>query len=109
MGEEAPLRPGSVYNATRGAGDLLVMASRADPRPLPIYNVTNPDLVSNPRIAEIESTFEPGGNVLVYERTSFDVSAVERDPGFVLSVSIEDGISRYVDWKRLRALDARPH
>lgn len=29
VGEEAPLRPGTVYSATKGAGDLLVMAYRS--------------------------------------------------------------------------------
>lgn len=174
---EAPMRPGSVYSATKGAGDLLVMAYRTqydmdavslrvgglygpgrttwcviktmvenavageatrfdwgadqsrvhlyidetveailraakapERAPQPIYNVTQPDLVTLPRIAEIvkeqmpgtEITFEPGGSVLMYKREPFDVTATARDFDFTPEIGIEDGIARYLAWEKAR-------
>ena len=174
---DAPMRPGSVYSATKGAGDLLVMAYRTqfdmnivslrigglygpgrrtwcviktmvenavagepthfdwgadqsrihlyidetveailrvaqapDQSPQAIYNVTHPDLVALPRIAEIvneqmpgtEVTFEPGGSELMYKREPFDVTATARDFDFSPEIDIEDGIAHYLAWEKAR-------
>ncbi len=174
---DAPMRPGSVYSATKGAGDLLVMAYRnqfemnivslrigglygpgrrtwcviktmvenavagkpthfdwgadqsrihlyidetveailrvaqaPEQSPQAIYNVTHPDLVALPRIAEIvkeqmpgtEVTFEPGGSELMYKREPFDVTATARDFNFSPEIYIEDGIARYLAWEKAR-------
>ncbi len=174
---DAPMRPGSVYSATKGAGDLLVMAYRSqfdmnavslrigglygpgrrtwcviktmvenavagrptrfdwgadqsrahlyidetveaivrvarapECSPQAIYNVTRPDLVSLPRIAEIvveqmpgtEITLEAGGSELMYRREPFDIQGMERDFGFSPKIDIERGIARYLAWEEAR-------
>ncbi len=83
----------------------VIAAAKAERIGQPAYNIAGPDFPAYPQIAEIiaelipgtEITFEPGMQPGGTKRDQMDLSAAERDLGYVPTVTIEDGVRSYVE------------
>ena len=92
------------------AARALVLALQTPPLPRRVYTITGERYLTLGELAGIvrnllpgaDIALEPGPDPLDDDQAQFDTAAARRDLGFIPAISLEDGISGYVEW-----LDAR--